>query len=81
MAGHSTPGALADARVGPRVRGLHVQLLRGDGGGVQEAGDGAVQLLQQHLTDTETGVGVGGNGERRRGPGHTQNTGGLTGVK
>lgn len=50
VAGHSTTGALADARVGARVRGLHVELLWGDSGGVQEAGDSAIQLLQQHLT-------------------------------
>lgn len=44
------PGALADARVGTRAGRLHAELLRGDGAGVQQTGDGAVQLLQQHLS-------------------------------
>lgn len=49
--------ALAQARVGCRARGAHGQLLGGDGAGVQQAGHGAVQFLQQHLGRTEPGPG------------------------
>lgn len=49
--------ALTQTRVGCRARGAHGQLLGGDGAGVQQAGHGAVQFLQQHLGRTEPGPG------------------------
>lgn len=54
--------ALTQAGVGCRARGAHGQLLGGDGAGVQQAGHGAVQFLQQHLGGGGTEPGLGWKG-------------------
>lgn len=53
MANGAHPGTLADPGVGSRARGLERQLLRGDGGGVQQTRHRPVQLLQQHLQEQQ----------------------------